>query len=183
MTSKLMICVVVVMLTGAAEAQRMNNPFSIGPHFGYYEAKDADNGNVMLGGAMRLRLTDTIKMEGSIDYRQEEYRDNTITTTSWPVLITGLFYPTEFIYGAIGIGWYNTSIDYHNELARFDDKSTQQFGWHFGAGVEFPFGDRIKIASDFRYTFLDYDFGEVPGTNNIKSDYFIVTAGLFFSLN
>ncbi|MFO7525464.1 MAG: hypothetical protein R6W68_08430, partial [Ignavibacteriaceae bacterium] len=70
-----------------------------------------------------------------------------------------------------------------NEFADYDSKSSQKFGWHFGAGVDIPLSERIKLSSDFRYTFIDYDFGEVPGTDEISSDYFIVTAGLFFRID
>lgn len=183
MSCKVMSWLAGVMLFVNVNAQEMKNPVLIGPHFGYYEAKNADNGDMMFGAALRMRLANAFGFEAAIDYRQEEYRNKAITTKSWPVLLTGLIYPTQFIYGAVGVGWYNTQIDFHNELAEFDNKSSQKFGWHFGAGVEFPLNQSLKIASDFRYTFLDYDFGEVPGTSEIKSDYFIVTAGLFFLIN
>lgn len=183
MCNKMMLCLLGVMLISNLNAQEMKNPFYIGPHFGYYETADADAGNVMLGAALRLRLANALSFEGSIDYRQEKYKDNSITAKSWPVMLTGLFYPTQNIYGAAGIGWYNTQIDFNNEFADYDSKTSQKFGWHFGAGVDIPLSERVKISSDFRYTFLNYDFGEVPGTDEISSDYFIVTAGLFFLLD
>ena len=183
MFSRRTICLLFVMLASATYAQEMINPFSIGPQVGYFKASDADNGNIMPGAALRLRLANALGFEASIDFRQEHYRNEAITLKSWPVLITGLFYPTQNIYGAIGVGWYNTQIEYSKELNFLSDKSSQKFGWHFGAGVEMPLSKKIKLATDFRYTFLNYDFEEVPGSSNISSDYFIITAGLFFQLN
>jgi opacity protein-like surface antigen len=183
MSTKMLVCSLFVLLVSAVYAQEMMNPFSIGPQVGYFKASDADDGNIMPGAALRLRLANALGLEASIDYRQEHYHNDAITLKSWPVLITGLFYPTQYIYGAVGVGWYNTQIEYSKELDLFSDKSSQKFGWHFGAGVEMPLTKQIKLATDFRYTFLNYDFGAVPGTNNISSDFFIITAGLFFQLN
>ena len=183
MFSKMLLFSLCIIFISAANAQQMRNPFSIGPHVGYFKASDADNGSIMPGAALRLKLADALGFEASIDYRQEDYDNEAITVTSWPVLITALLYPTQYIYGAIGVGWYNSQIEYNKFLNLLSDKSSQQFGWHFGAGVELPLSKRIRLASDFRYTFLNYDFDEVPGSNDISSDYFIITAGLFFQLN
>jgi len=184
MITKLMFCLLGVMfISTIADAQEMRNPTAIGPHVGYYKAKDADDGKVMFGGALRLKLTNALGFEGSIDYRQEGYRNESIVVRTWPVLLTGLFYPTPNIYGAAGVGWYNTQIEFEKDLAQRNDKSSQEFGWHFGAGVEIPLSERVMINTDFRYTFLDYDFGEVPGAGEISSDFFAVTAGLLFIIN
>jgi opacity protein-like surface antigen len=98
-------------------------------------------------------------------------------------LLSGLIYVTPNIYGLAGVGWYNTKIEFENTLADKPDRSSQEFGWHFGAGVDFPLSDAAILTTDFRYTFIDYEFQEVPGTNEINSDYFIIKAGLMFIIN
>jgi opacity protein-like surface antigen len=98
-------------------------------------------------------------------------------------MITGLFYPVENVYGAAGVGWYNAEVDYEKDLDYLPTKSHQKFGWHFGAGVEIPMSERIFLNGDFRYTFLNYNFEEVPGSDKIDSDMFAVTAGLMFIIN
>jgi opacity protein-like surface antigen len=182
MSGKILGGLLLVLLVSATYAQEMKDPFSIGPHLGYYKASDADKGSVMSGATLRLWLANEVCLEASINYRREYYNNEAITLKSWPLLITGLFYPVKYVYGMVGMGWYNTRIAYSKELSLFGDKSLQKFGWHLGAGVETPLSRKIKVATDFRYTFLNYDFGAVPGTSNISSDYFIISAGIFFSL-
>lgn len=184
MITKLMCCLLGLMfISSVSNAQEMRNPTAIGPHVGWYKAKDADDGKAMFGGALRMKLTNAVGFEGSIDYRQEEYRGGSIVARTWPVLLTGLFYPTPNIYGAAGVGWYNSQIEFQKDLSERGDMSSQEFGWHFGAGLEIPLSEIVMINTDFRYTFLNYDFGEVPGAGEIRSDFFAVTAGLLFVIN
>ena len=161
----------------------IHNPVSVGGMVGWQKAADADNGKVMFGGLIRARLTNAVAFEGSIAYRQEEYHNNDIQISSWPVQISGLFYPVEDIYGVIGVGWYNAKIDYKGSLNNIPDKTSQKFGWHFGAGAEVPLGERAFLFGDFRYIFLNYDFKDVPGGGEISSNYFQINAGLMFVIN
>ena len=104
-------------------------------------------------------------------------------------MITGMIYPVNTIYGAIGVGWYNSSIEYSSSYhdAGLNDYRKQPFGWHFGAGVEIPLTEAKNppgavLTTDFRYGFLNYNFTEVPGSKDINSDYFVVTVGLLFGI-
>ncbi|MGE5797260.1 MAG: outer membrane protein, partial [Ignavibacteria bacterium] len=81
-----------------------------------------------------------------------------------------------------GVGWYNTKIDYNTQVDQ-GTKTNQEFGWHFGAGLEIPLGDPVALTGDFRYVFLDYNFEEVPGAGEINANFFIITAGLLFRIN
>lgn len=157
----------------------------LGPQIGYQKAGDADNGKLMGGAVLRLKLTSTMGVEGAINYRQEKYADGVLTVRSWPVMASALFYPLPFIYGVMGAGWYNTTMDYDESrlgLAQTQDETTQEFGWHFGGGVELPVGGKSKLAADIRYTFLDYNFTALPGSNDLKSDFYVVTVGLLWGL-
>jgi len=187
MLSKRFVIVFALFLCSIAFAQRdyIKNPTSIGPQLGYHKAADADDANLMYGAALRLKLTNSLGFEGSINYRREEFHKGNIAVDSWPVLLTGMIYPAEVIYGAAGVGWYNTKIDFSENLNNvgLHDKTSSRFGWHFGAGLEIPLGNPVMLTTDFRYVFLDYDFGEVPGAGEINSDFFIVTAGLLFRIN
>ncbi|MCB9057909.1 MAG: outer membrane beta-barrel protein [Calditrichae bacterium] len=167
-------------ITGNISAQDLG----IGPQVGYYKAKDAD-GSFMFGAAIRMHITPALGVEGSINYKQESY--DYVTVKSWPVLVTGFFYPIPIAYGSIGAGWYNTTLDYKkqelgNIVVGIKDKTTQEFGWHFGAGAELPVGSNTTLAGDIRYVFLDYDFEEIPGSDSINSNFYIITASLLFGL-
>jgi opacity protein-like surface antigen len=100
-------------------------------------------------------------------------------------MVTSLIYLLPIVYGAIGAGWHNTTFDY--DQRRFpsqsiDDETMQEFGWHFGAGIEVPIGERYKLTADFRYVFLNYGFKTIPGSGDINSDSYFITAGFLFGL-
>ena len=155
---------------------------SVGPQVGYYKAQDADKGSFMGGVAWRIKLMPALGLEASINYRQETYADKALTVRNWPVMVTGLIYPIPVVYAAIGAGWYNTKIDYDQDTyAYLEDETTQEFGWHFGGGVELSLGS-VKLTGDIRYVFLDYDFKEIPGSGDMKSNFYVITAGLLFVL-
>ena len=155
---------------------------SLGPQVGYYKAQDAD-GNFMGGVAWRFRFTPMLGLEGSINYRQEKYANDALTVRSWPIMVTGLIYPLPLVYGAIGAGWYNTTFDYNQDkVASLKDETTQEFGWHFGGGVELPVGSNFKLTGDIRYVFLNYDFKEIPGSGNLDSNFYVVTVGFLYGL-
>ncbi len=161
----------------------IHNPVAIGAQVGFQKASDADNGNPMYGGLIRVKLTNAVGFEGSINYRQEEYHNDEIKVSNWPVQISGLFYPVEDLYGVVGVGWYNTNIKYSGSLSDVADKTSQKFGWHFGAGIDIPLSEKAFIFGDFRYVFLNYNFTDVPGGGEISSDFFMLNAGIMFAIN
>jgi hypothetical protein len=171
-----------------AVAQKGRGKIGFGPQLGLYKATDAENLRVMGGAALRIRLSDSFGIEGSINYREEEYAKGAITVKSWPVMVTGLLYPIPPIYGAIGAGWYNSTIDYIfppqplMTIPTGTSETKQRFGWHFGGGLELPLGTVGKFVGDVRWVFLDYDFQQFPGSNDVKNDFYVITVGLLFGL-
>lgn len=174
------IIAVVVLLFAVPQLSAQTTPsigFHLGPQLGYQKSADADNGNLMFGAALRMKLTPALGVEGSINYRQEDF--GTTTVRSWPIMVTGMLYPLPFAYGALGAGWYNTTLDFDNDL--IENETNQEFGWHFGAGVELPVGTNTKLTGDVRYVFLDYKFDEIP-FENVDSNFYVITAGFLFGL-
>ncbi|MEL6822066.1 MAG: outer membrane beta-barrel protein [Calditrichota bacterium] len=158
-----------------------------GPQVGYFKSADADEGNFMPGGVIRVQLSSALTAEASINYRQEEYGEGIVTVKSWPVMVSGLLYPLPIAYGLIGAGWYNTTFDYDEEKlsslpATPEDVTEQEFGWHAGAGIELPFGSNSRIFADFRYVFLNYDFSEIPDNFSSDSDFFLFNVGLVLGM-
>jgi opacity protein-like surface antigen len=95
-------------------------------------------------------------------------------------MVTGLLYPIPFAYGAIGAGWYNLTFDFKDP--NLTDVTKQKFGWHFGVGAEIPAGPTFKLTGDIRYVFLNYNFQEMPGSANLKSDFYVITVGFLFGI-
>jgi hypothetical protein len=155
---------------------------SLGPQIGYQKARDAEDGKLMGGAALRVQLASNFKIEGAINYRQEKFAGGNLTVRSWPVTVTGLIYPLPIVYGSLGAGWYNTRFEYASSNPRIAVEDTrQEVGWHFGGGVELPLGKRTKLVGDLRYVFLNYDFDQVPGVQ-LDSDFYMLTVGLQFGL-
>ncbi len=97
----------------AQNAEEPRGSIGFGPQVGFFKSQDADNARVMWGAALRLKLSEALGIEGSVNYREEEYNNGAVKVESWPVMVTGLIYPVPVIYGAIGAGWYNSSADYN----------------------------------------------------------------------
>lgn len=156
----------------------------IGPQLGYQRAGDADAGKFMYGAFFRAKLSSAFGVEGSINYRQEEYADGKVTVRSWPVLVSALIYPFPMFYGIAGGGWYNTTFDFDPGFDQQDlaDKSTNNFGWHLGAGAEVPIGESVRLIGDVKYVFMDYDwedFNDVP-LKDYNSNFYVISIGLLF---
>jgi opacity protein-like surface antigen len=172
----------------AQEEGRHEARVGFGPQVGFYKTRDADGVRIMPGAALRLKFSDALGLEGSVNYREEKFRNDQITVRTWPIMVTGLLYPIPQMYGAIGAGWYNTSVDFNFPSpalggpvpASLDSKSS--FGWHFGAGLELPVGDVGALVGDIRYVFLDYDFKNLPGSGGVNANFYVITAGLLFGL-
>jgi len=178
--------VTVVAQSGTPEGGNSKSSVYIGPQLGMSKARDAEDFTFMGGAAIRFKLAQALGIEGSINYRSDDYYDGTVTAQSWPFMVTGLVYPFPAVYGAIGAGWYNTTFSF-NPPAGYTgdpvaDETTQDFGWHFGGGVELPLGASVRLVGDIRYVFLDYSFETVPGTEGVDSDSYVITVGLLFGL-
>lgn len=183
MKRRIVLIALVFSLFGTLSAQ---GGLGLGPVLGYQKAQDAEEGSILGGVALRMKVNSLIGVEGSILYRSEEYEDSYVKVVNYPVMATGLIYPIPNIYGAIGAGWYNTRIkyDYDKTLSMIepDDETTQEFGWHFGAGAELPVGRTTKLTADIRYVFIDYDFKNAPYSDEVENDFFIINIGLLFGL-
>lgn len=155
----------------------------LGLHLGMQKARDADEASSMVGSSIRSRL-ENYGIEASIDYRREKFFDGEATVTTWPVMLTLLYFPIPFIHGDIGAGWFNTSIDYSTTLENqgAKDNASQKFGWHFGGGVEFPI-QKVTLTAIVRYVFIDYDWNYVPGTSGRRGDFYMMTFGMLFGSN
>lgn len=157
-----------------------------GPHLGFQKIQDQDGTNHLVGATMRIKLLSALAAEGSISYRQEDFDNSAITVKSWPVTVSGLLYPLPIIYGGVGGGWYNTTFDFDQvyNVAGFDDRTEQEFGWHLAAGLELPVSPDVSLFGDVRWVFLDQKFENLPDViiDDISADFHSINAGLLFNL-
>jgi len=159
---------------------------SIGPMVDYMKTKGADSGDFLYGASVRLKLFEALAIDASIAYRQNKVEDGLYTVRTWPIMVTGMLYPLPFLYGAMGAGWYNTTMDYNQSKlppgSALQDETTRDYGWHFGGGLEIPFGKRARLYGDVRWVYLNYDFKSFPGSEGTESDFYMINAGVLFIL-
>ena len=175
----LLLTVIAALFVPAVSAQ----DFKAGPQLGYQKASDADDPNIMFGAALRMKLLMGFGAEAAVHYRQQDYYDGDLTVRSYPITVTGMFYPISLVYGLVGFGWYNTTFDYSGDLENqgAEDDTQQEVGWHFGAGVELGFPN-LTLTGDIRYVFLNYEWNDIPGQSEQDSDFYSINVGILFGI-
>jgi len=128
--------------------------FSIGPRLSYFTPKDADDGEWSGGAQARLHLSPGLGLEGSIDYRRNNFgRFTTIKTYPVQASLLGYLLPgsvvSPFLLG--GVGWYYTTI---NGPAGFSN-TTSRFGLHAGFGLEVMLNKALSLDGAYRYVWLE----------------------------
>lgn len=161
-------------LMGNADSGR----FGLGFRGGWYKANDADDGKIYGGLQARWKIFPALAIEGSADYRTEETYPNNRKITSYPVLVSALFYliprarVSPYLLG--GVGWYYSKLEDNQGTTWSND-----FGAHLGAGLDIPIAPNVVFNADFRYYFLNFGDQKVK---DLKTDGYIISAGLTFYL-
>lgn len=125
---------------------------SVGGRAMYYNPNEG-NANWYGGAQVRLHLFRFFAIEGSADYRKNDFAGT--TTHNYPVQVSGLIYPlgttrlAPFILG--GGGWYYTTVSGPGNF----DNTQNRFGAHVGGGLQFFFNKHFSIDSTYRYIWLE----------------------------
>ena len=153
---------------------------AIGPQAGLIKTKDSDKTTIMSGVALRINLLG-LKAESSVYYKKEEFNNGDIKTTSYPIMLTAMLSLLPIIHGEAGIGWYNTKVEYSGLLAGLKSQTTNDVGYHIGAGVELPLGS-ILLTGDIRYVFLNLKLTDNTNYSDLKNDFYAIMIGAMFKL-
>ncbi len=163
--------------------------FGLGGHGGYFNVSD-DGEKTFFGGAhVRLRLPMLLALEGALDYRPSDERtvnspqpSTEFDVTTYPITVSAMFTPWPLVYLLGGVGWYNTTIEFSDpEITMGPTRETNDnFGIHFGAGLELPIGGDKSLSGDLRYAFLNYEVKklDLPGVDELDADFFSFQIGL-----
>jgi hypothetical protein len=179
---------ILILLIVSAVPSAAQSEIAVGPLLGLCKAQDANGYRVFGGGALRFKFSEILGVEGSFNYGGEDYGNGTVEVKSVPVMVTGLLYPIPGVYGSFGAGWYHTFVSYNvssglpGGLTSISRDTRQQFGWHFGVGVELPVFSFVRLVGDIRYVYLNKRFNSVPGNSVVSSNSPLMTAGLLFGL-
>ena len=147
-----------------ADRAGISNTVGFGPQIGYYNAQDADQGNLYYGLQVRFRPGAIVGIETSVEYRGgQEFGvgNSTVKTSFIPVTLSLLLFApvSEYFapYGVAGLGAYFVRYKPSGVLEDlgFESESDFNLGYHLGFGVEVPFSSNIAISVDYRYIFLN----------------------------
>ena len=158
--------IILIFISSTLNAQT----FSFGPQLGFVKSIDADNTSLMPGMAVRLNLLG-FGIEGSMYYKSEEFQNGNIKTKSYPINLTAMFHLLPIIHGEVGLGWYNTQIDFSNPINSIKNETKNNAGYHLGIGTQIPVGN-IYLTGDLRYVFLN-----ISSIASFKSDFYVVMVG------
>lgn len=170
--SALLVCVLIAVGAGAAHAQPTK--LGIGGRYAYVRNIDSEN-DVNMGGVLARIRGATFGAEGAVDYRNEDLGGG-FDLKVWPVTASLLIHPLPTVYGLVGLGWYNATLDPPGDV--FEDRTDTQLGYHLGAGLELPVSPNFHFVGDLRYLFVDHDFRDLPEEiGKVEANYFSVNLG------
>ncbi|MDT8325310.1 MAG: outer membrane beta-barrel protein, partial [Bacteroidota bacterium] len=192
MTPKSILCVLLALLFMAPQlqAQRtfIENTIGVGPHVGWYQSNDAEDGALYFGFQARLRYGRNVGFEIALDYRDNEAFDagrfdpTRLKADVMYVPLTAslmIFAPVgSFLtpYGLAGLGWYYTITDYElinssRELRQLlENEDNFEMGYHFGLGLEIPLSQNFTLHGDARYLFLGTEIRTVRDITTLDTD-------------
>jgi opacity protein-like surface antigen len=184
-----LLIVLFMLFTFEGMAQRENqieNTFGIGPTVGWYSSNDAEEGALFFGFLARARLGNNVGLEASFAYRdaevfrtgQVEANDLTADVTYIPITFSlNIFLPVgSFLtpYATGGIGFYYTieaydvaKVSQREVRELLEDEENFETGYHFGLGLEIPFGRNIAFHGEFRYLFLGSEITSIRDVANL----------------
>jgi opacity protein-like surface antigen len=145
------------------------------------QGADAEDGDFFGGAQLRVYLAKFFAIEGSADFRQQQFGGGTTTVDIYPVQLTGLLYVipnspvSPFLLG--GVGWYFTDVRGPGGF----DESQNRTGAHVGAGIQFFMHRHWSLDATYRYLFTDRITTRAGNANiSVNGDGHMVTGGLNF---
>lgn len=156
---------------------RVSQATELIPSYGISKPIDGDvSAKSFAGLALRSDLLPLLKTEIAVAYRSESRFDDQLKVRQWPVTASLYLAPTSMLYAGGGVGWYQTTFDYKNDLL-FEDETHQDFGVHLGGGFQVPLGPAAALDLSGRYVMMrDQQSRLVP--EKFDPDFWVTSLGL-----
>jgi len=153
------------------------------PSLGFTKSTDenAEDGNALVGLALRYPVMSFLKLEGAIAYRQDSFSDGDLKVRQWPVTASAWLNVLPSVYAGAGIGWYRTTLDYSDDLP-YEDDTSMQTGLHVGGGLSLPMGPKYGLDLNGRYIFMQGNNDNVQLPTTFNPDFWSLSLGLVFKL-
>lgn len=151
------------------------------PSIGMTRAVDGDE-DVRLSAGLALRgsFLPFLKNEIAISYRSESRFDGALVMRTYPVTASLWLTPLPALYVGGGVGYYNTTFDFDQDLVPFiEDETRQEFGIHLGGGLRVPVAPAAALDLQGRYVMMrDQESRLVP--ESFDPDFWSMNLGLAF---
>lgn len=171
---------VLVLLVLLLVGVQVSNAGEIIPAVGLTKPVDSDEDAKLFGSlGIRANLLPMLKSELGVAYREESRFSDQLKIRMWPVTASLWFAPVSSLYAGAGVGWYNITYDYDQDVIAIpvDDETVQEFGVHAGGGFMLPLGPSAGLDLNGRYVMLrDQDSRLVP--ESFDPDFWTTTLGL-----
>lgn len=151
------------------------------PSVGMTRAVDGgDESRFSAGLALRGTLFPYLKNEIAISYRSENRFDGALALRTYPVTASLWLTPIPTLYAGGGVGYYNTTFDYDQDIVPLiEDETRQEFGIHLGGGLRVPLAPAASLDLQGRYVMMrDQENRLVP--ESFDPDFWSVNLGLAF---
>ncbi len=176
-------------LQSAAQRNQIENTFGVGPMVGWYNSNDAEEGAMFFGFLGRLRLGNNVGLEATFSYRDSEVfntgkisideltADVAYVPITFSLLVMAPVGSFLTPYATAGIGFYYTIEAYDvtkvnaPEIRKLlQDENNFETGYHFGLGLEIPFGSNVAMHGEFRYLFLGTSITAIRDVTTLDTD-------------
>lgn len=143
---------------GPAQAQTLG----LGPRFSFvHDLPGANPATRFKGGAIRLRTSKHIALEGSMDYRTEMTTDKTTRVREEPLQGSLLLFPVRAAFSPYLLGGYGLYTQVTQTLDLTTSKAVttttaKRTGFHLGLGAELFLSKHAAFFADYRYRFVEY---------------------------
>ncbi|OGS27557.1 MAG: hypothetical protein A2297_00055 [Elusimicrobia bacterium RIFOXYB2_FULL_48_7] len=141
-------------ISSAQDSVISDKVFSIGPRLTFSQPKDADSGSLSDGMQLRFDLLQNLKVEGSVDYRRNDFSGYTKVQV-YPLMLSALAYFTPkakvspFLLG--GAGLYFTQVESPFNFSY----TTTRLGLHAGLGLEIMLNDTLSLDGIYRHIWVE----------------------------
>ncbi|HVP70575.1 MAG TPA: outer membrane beta-barrel protein [Gemmatimonadaceae bacterium] len=169
--------IALLLLIAVAGAVRTVRAAEIIPSYGLTQSTDSNaDTKSMVGLALRGNLFPMLQTEIGVGYRSESRYDGNLHVRMWPVTASLYANPFQTIYAGAGVGWYQTTFDYSNNLL-IPDETKQNFGVHVGGGFQIPLAPSAAVDLGGRYVMLrDQESHLIP--EKFNPDFWVTQLGL-----
>ncbi len=150
---------------------------------GYQRFTEADDGAFMGGAFLRLPWRSVILGEGALMYHKESVGDVDLEIIPVQLSLMLFFLRRDLDFCPYLLAGAGTYITRRVEQDGGDSDTDIDIGWHLGFGLDYLLNDRIFVEGDFRYIWLDVDFGgQTVGEKLTNFNNWMANIGIGFRL-